>query len=255
MRKRSTFLLARTIAIFSLLLTIVLAITGCPNNLQPDPQESTTPNDSQSTIPEGPETGLYYYDNNGTEYTLKLHSGNKFDLFNGTSKTGTYAITADGALSFTFAESTDGTATGTVANGVVTFTYNNAETRFLRKVDYTVTFSTDGGSAIDAITVINGKYATAPADPEKADHAFIGWYSDAEYKTPFVFNSTPITANTTLYARWAYKTPGATEYTISFEGADVADMTTIGGKLYNTPTPPKGRLYLWRLVDEHESRR
>ena len=239
MKKRSTFLLARTIAIFSLLLTIVLAITSCPNNLQPDFQDSTTPNDSQSTVPEGPETGLYYYDNNGTEYTLKLHSGNKFDLFNGTSKTGTYTITADGALSFTFAESTDGTATGTVANGVVTFTYNNAETRFLRKVDYTVTFSTNGGSAINAITVTNGKYATAPADPEKADHAFIGWYSDAEYKTPFVFNSTPITANTTLYARWTQKTPGATEYTISFEGADVEDMTTIGGKLYNTPTPQK----------------
>lgn len=235
MKKQSNSLFMRTIAILSLLLAMVFVMTSCPNTLNPQ----DTPTSGPENIPEGPETGLYYYDNNGTEYTLKLHSGNKFELFNGATKTGTYTVGADGALSFTFAEATDGTATAKIANDVVTFTYNNSETRFLRKINYTVAFSTNGGSAVNAITVVNGKYATAPASPEKADHVFIGWYADAEYKTPFAFNTTPITSNITLYARWAYKTPGVTEYTISFEGANVADMTTIGGKLYNAPTPQK----------------
>ena len=237
MKKQSNSLFMRTIAILALLLAMVFVMTSCPNK----PNSQDTPTTGPEIIPEGPETGLYYYDNNGTEYTLKLHSGNKFELFNGATKTGTYTVGTDGALSFTFAEAADGTATAKIANGAITFTYNNSETRFLRKVDYTVAFSTDGGSAVNAITVVNGKYATAPASPEKADHVFIGWYADAEYTTPFAFNMTPITSNITLYARWAYKAPGVTEYTISFEGAEVADQPTIGGKFYpdRVPTPQK----------------
>ena len=239
MKQRSSLLLARAIAVLSVILAIALTIASCSWFQKDEPQDITTTEPEAVVIPEGPETGLYYYDNNGTEYTLKLHNGNQFTLFNGAEKKGTYTVAADGAMSFTFAEAADGTATATIVNDVITFTYQNSETRFLRKTDYTVTFNTDGGSAIDAITVVNGKYATAPADPAKADYVFVGWYSDAEYKTPFVFNTTPITANVTLYARWVYKVPGATEYTITFVGADVAPMTTIGGKLYNAPTPYK----------------
>ena len=154
MKKQSNSLFMRTIAILSLLLAMVFVMTSCPNTLNPQ----DTPTSGPENIPEGPETGLYYYDNNGTEYTLKLHSGNKFELFNGATKTGTYTVGADGALSFTFAEATDGTATAKIANDVVTFTYNNSETRFLRKINYTVAFSTNGGSAVNAITVVNGKY-------------------------------------------------------------------------------------------------
>ena len=240
MKKRSTLLLARAIAVLSLALAIVLTMASCNLFNKNEQPENTTPTKTEPVvIPEGPETGLYYYDNNGTEYTLKLHSGNQFTLFNGAEKKGTYTVAENGILSFTFAEAADGTATATIVNDLITFTYQNSETRFLRKTDYTVTFNTDGGSAIAAITVVNGKYATAPADPAKEDYVFVGWYSDAEYKSPFVFNTTPITANVTLYARWVYKAPGATEYSITFVGADVAPMTTIGGKLYNTPTPYK----------------
>ena len=235
MKKQSNSLFMRAVAILSLLLAMVFVMTSCPNILTPQ----DTPTSGPETIPEGPETGLYYYDNNGTEYTLKLHSGNKFELFNGATKAGTYTVNADGTMSFTFAEAADGTATANIENGIITFTYQNSETRFFLKVDYTVAFSTDGGTEIASITVVNGKYATNPANPEKENHVFIGWYADAEYKTPFVFNATPITANTTLYARWAYKAPDTPEYTVSFVGADVEDMITIGGKLYGVPSPKK----------------
>ena len=131
MKKWSSSLLMRTGAILSLLLAMVFVMTSCPNIFNPQ----DTPTSVPETITEGPETGLYYYDNNGTEYTLKLHSGNKFELFNGANKTGTYTVNADGTMSFTFAEAADGTATAKIANGIIMFTYQNSETRFFLKVD------------------------------------------------------------------------------------------------------------------------
>ena len=214
-------------AVLSVSLIVMLAVTlsNCPKD--------------QPEIPEGPETGLYYYDDNGIEFTLQLYSGNQFTFFNGVTKAGTYTVEADGSISFAFAKEEDGTASATIVNDVLTFTYNNSVARFLRKTNFTVSFSTDGGTAIDPLNVVNGKYATNPADPEKEDHVFLGWYTDAECKTPFNFASTVITSNTTIYARWAYKAPGVAEYIISFEGADVANIETIGGKLYDLPAPAK----------------
>ena len=47
------------------------------------------------------------------------------------------------------------------------------------KAKYTVTFDTDGGSAVDAQTVEEGSYATRPAeDPEKEGYVFGNWYAD-----------------------------------------------------------------------------
>ncbi len=227
---------ARLITLISLLVVIVLLTTTVivlAVNLA-----SQNDIDSEPVTP-GAESGLYYYDNNGKEYTLQLHSGNQFTLYDGETKAGTYTVAEDGTLTFTFAKEDDGTASGKVAGDVVTFNYNGAEARFLRKIYYSVSFSTDGGSAIDAITVVNGKYATHPSDPVKADHVFLGWYSDADCKTPFVFASSAITSDITLYARWAHKVPGVPEYTISFEGASLSAMSTIGGKLYGLPTPEK----------------
>ena len=70
---------------------------------------------------------------------------------------------------------------------------------------FTVTFETDGGSAVQAQTVISGQTATQPTDPVKANNDFDGWYSDAALTTAFDF-ATPITATTTIYAKW---TPSA----------------------------------------------
>lgn len=190
-------------------------------------------------IPEGVETGMYYYDNEGTEYSLNLHSGNQFTLFDGVSRVGKYTIAEDGTISFTFTKESNGSATGKYADGVLTFTYNNAEIRFLRNIIYTVSFDTNGGSAIESVKVTNGKYASQPADPTKPDSVFIGWYTDADLKTPYTFSSSAITSDITLYARWVDKAEGQLEYNIHFVGADIDAMTTIGGTLYDLPTPQK----------------
>jgi len=63
---------------------------------------------------------------------------------------------------------------------------------------YTVTFDSDGGSAVTAQTVESGKTATKPADPTKEGYTFKGWYLDgSEYDF-----STPVTGAITLKAKW-----------------------------------------------------
>ena len=72
------------------------------------------------------------------------------------------------------------------------------------KASYTVTFNSNGGTAVKAQTVKNGAKASKPADPAKAGHAFKGWYSDKSLTKAYDFNST-VRSNLTLYAKWEAK--------------------------------------------------
>lgn len=77
--------------------------------------------------------------------------------------------------------------------------------KILAPVNYTVTFRMNGhGTAISAQKVTSGKKAAKPAAPKADGFTFGGWYKDADCKTAFDFNTT-ITANTTVYAKWAEK--------------------------------------------------
>lgn len=66
----------------------------------------------------------------------------------------------------------------------------------------TVTFDTDGGSAIASQTIAKGSKATRPAvDPTKEGFVFDDWYADAVCATLFDFDQA-LNANTTVYAGW-----------------------------------------------------
>lgn len=65
----------------------------------------------------------------------------------------------------------------------------------------TITFNTNGGSAVKSQTVKPGGKVTKPANPTKTGHTFTGWYSDKGCKTAFNFN-TQVKSNITLYAKW-----------------------------------------------------
>lgn len=70
------------------------------------------------------------------------------------------------------------------------------------ETEYTVTFNTDGGSAVDAVTVASGATVTEPTDPTWAGHIFVHWYvSDSETAYDF---STAVTADLTLVASWSF---------------------------------------------------
>ena len=79
---------------------------------------------------------------------------------------------------------------------------------------YTVTFETNGGSAVASQTVNSGEKATKPADPTKSGFVFDGWYADATFAAAFDFGA-PITADVTVYAKWTEESkPGEIVYTI-----------------------------------------
>ena len=69
-------------------------------------------------------------------------------------------------------------------------------------IEYTVTFNSNGGSEIVSQKVTSGQTASKPADPAKDHFNFAGWFTDVECQTLFDF-ATPITAPTTLYAKWS----------------------------------------------------
>ena len=63
---------------------------------------------------------------------------------------------------------------------------------------FTVTFDSDGGSAVAAVTVKSGEKAAKPADPAKDGYTFKCWLlGDAEYS----FDA-PVTGDITLKAKW-----------------------------------------------------
>jgi uncharacterized repeat protein (TIGR02543 family) len=66
---------------------------------------------------------------------------------------------------------------------------------------YTVTFDSNGGSAVDPQTVYENDSASKPADPTKENYTFAGWYTEAELTTEFDF-ATAVTGDLTLYAKW-----------------------------------------------------
>ena len=67
---------------------------------------------------------------------------------------------------------------------------------------YAVTFDSKGGSEVAGQKVTSGQNATRPDDPAKEHFNFAGWCSDENCQTPFDF-AAPITAPTTLYAKWS----------------------------------------------------
>ncbi|MBR1738531.1 MAG: InlB B-repeat-containing protein, partial [Firmicutes bacterium] len=67
---------------------------------------------------------------------------------------------------------------------------------------YTVSFNGNGQTiTIASQSVEYGKTATEPAAPTAEGINFGGWYTDKECTSAFDF-STPITADTELFARW-----------------------------------------------------
>jgi len=68
-------------------------------------------------------------------------------------------------------------------------------------VDHTVTFNMGGAAAIPSVTVQHGGTVSRPFDPVRAGYTFGGWFANAIFTIPFDFTA-PITANTTIFARW-----------------------------------------------------
>lgn len=223
--------------VLSLLMALMLVLVcflavGCGGDEQLD--DPTPPAKT-----EWPEAGVYYFSAATDEYTLTLNVGDTFSLYvKGESLAGSYTL-SDKNLVLDFNKDGKENVTATYEGSVISLTYDGAAMRMLKKVSYTVTFNTNGGSAVSAATVLNGKTATKPADPTREGFIFVGWYADADFKTPFAFGAQPITADTTVFAQWSKETAENREYTAkldgNYDGATVTEAPTVGGKLFDLP--------------------
>ena len=112
------------------------------------------------------------------------------------STNATYSFTADAdrTLQARFTSTNVGVPTGGGGSASTTFT---------------VTFNTNGGSAVPNQPVASGGKVTKPADPTRTDYIFEGWYTDVALTAPYDFNK-EVTASFTLYAKWAETVPGIT---------------------------------------------
>lgn len=73
----------------------------------------------------------------------------------------------------------------------------------------TVTFDSQGGSAVSPIIVTLGEKATKPGNPTKSGYTFDGWYKESGCTTAWNFDTDTVTGDITLYAKWtATSNPG-----------------------------------------------
>lgn len=130
-----------------------------------------------------------------TETTDKGY-GIKIDMDAGKS----YQLTVDAQLGdqFYFCRvSATGGATSVDTNTVkVTGTATPAKS-------YTVSFDTAIGAAPASVSVVGGQKAAKPADPAADGYELVGWYTTAAFATAWDFASDTVTADMTLYAKWA----------------------------------------------------
>ena len=93
---------------------------------------------------------------------------------------------------------------------------------------YTITFDTDGGSAIDPITQDYGTTIKAPAAPTKTGYTFMGWNPALPAAMP--------AGDMTIKAQWRIN-----QYTITFDtdGGSAVDAQTVAyGEKAKTPADP-----------------
>ena len=97
--------------------------------------------------------------------------------------------------------------------------------------EYTITFDSNGGSAVDPITLDYGSTVTPPAEPTKSGYDFAGW-------TPELPETMPA-ENITVTATWTKKT-----YTVSITG---------GGVTADNMTPEYGDNVVLTIMDDPDA--
>ncbi len=128
----------------------------------------------------------------GKEKVFTLHFKIKSDATPGLS-----VVTAVTGQSFLY-EGDDPIAPSSIVAGGVTVSAPSAPT---------VTFDPQGGSmGTSVIQAVYGATVDAPVAPTKNGYSFVGWYKEAAGTNPWSFTADLVTANITLYAKWALHT-------------------------------------------------
>ena len=86
----------------------------------------------------------------------------------------------------------------------------------------TVSFNSNGGTAVDSVTCEYNQTITEPAaEPTKEGYEFTGWFADEAFTDAWNFETDKVTESKTLYAKWV-------QGVVSDEEGSVAEVTADG---------------------------
>ena len=188
-------------------------------------------------------TVTYYQAPGETSCTI-LYDADSFDTglpAEGTSLfTATFAVAADTAPD-SYRISMDEPLLITTIGNVLTADLTAASVTVEEKSEpvetYTVSFESNGGTAVDSQEITENGTVTKPEDPTREGYTFAGWYVDEGLETPYDF-SQAVTHNFTLYAKW---TENITYYTVTFNsngGSLVENQTVAEDGTVSKPADP-----------------
>ncbi|MCQ4086847.1 InlB B-repeat-containing protein [Saccharibacillus sp. JS10] len=117
---------------------------------------------------------------------------------------------------------------------------------------YTVSFDSQGGTAVGNLNADYETKIAPPIAPTRTGYTFTGWYTDASNQNLFNFSNTSIAENTQLYAGWELNT-----YHVQFDsqgGSAVSDLPVKHGLSIDEPTSPTRIGYIftgWYTDTDH----
>ena len=153
---------------------------------------------------------------NATGYTVTLYKGDTVVQTASPSST-EYDFTSDitEAGSYTFK---------VIAKGNGTSYTDSTEAVSAAQTFYEVSFNTNGGGTIASQLVVSGGTVAQPANPTKDGYKFDSWHDSNALNNIWVFTR-PVTANTTLYAKWLSKDAGISAVSVSGTAGQISGTT------------------------------
>ena len=118
--------------------------------------------------------------------------------------------------------------------------------------DFTVTFDSQGGSAVDSVDVQPGTLLARPSDPVRVGYRFTGWYRESSCETAWDFGADRVDDHITLFAGWnkistGGSLPSRPTYPPQIDTPSVGGSVTVsparphqGETVVITPTPDDG---------------
>jgi uncharacterized repeat protein (TIGR02543 family) len=95
---------------------------------------------------------------------------------------------------------------------------------------YTVTFNTQGGSAVSLQIINYGNTVSVPGSPTRGGYVFDGWYKEAGCSSAWNFLYDTVTGNTTIYAKWI------PVYNVTFDKNDAGASGSMSPQLITSGT-------------------
>ena len=190
-------MLKKIVCVLLMCLLCVAIFAACDDTNTPNNDPVTPPSDDTTTPPDETEkeyTVTWKNEKGEILGTTKVKEGKVPTYEYTVADTAEWDYTMEG-----WATTQDGDA-ATLSAATADATYYAKVTKVKQK--YTVTFATNGGSAVNSVTVEYGQSVSAPTtNPTKTDCRFAGWYIDTALHTGVTWPLT-VTKNQTVYASW-----------------------------------------------------